>query len=124
MRDSLEPAREVSSPAENASRDSPQESMVKMEGLPTAQQLLEYEAVSPGMADRVLHVIERESEVSLERIGLQRQQSLMAAVISGALVAMAGFGILVEVFWPVVLVLGLSGMATLVLREVIGRWTK
>jgi len=89
--------------------------------LPTAEQLEKYEEISPGMADQILAMMEEENERNMDRINLQRRRIDMTTIVSLSLIGLAGFGIWFEAFWPVVLLLGLGGMATFLLREMIIR---
>ncbi|MCY4206130.1 MAG: hypothetical protein OXE92_10450 [Bacteroidetes bacterium] len=79
----------------------------------------QYEAISPGMGNRVLKIIERDGQIELEKSRLTRQKNLMAMIVSVSLAVAAGTSTLTEAFWPVSLVLGLSGMATFVLYSII-----
>ncbi len=85
---------------------------------PLARLMARYEAISPGMGDRVLKIMDREAELELNKLKLKQHQSRVSALISVALIVSAGVGMFFEVYWPVILVLGLGGMATYVLREV------
>ena len=49
---------------------------------------------------------------------LLRRRAVMTTAVSLAFVAVAGVGIWLEVFWPVVLVLGLGGIVPFILREI------
>ncbi len=89
--------------------------------LPTAEQLEKYEEISPGMADRILAMMEEENESKMDQVDLQRRRIDMTTTVSLSLIGVAGVGIWLGVFWPVVLLLGLGGMATFLLREVIRR---
>ncbi len=83
-----------------------------------ARLMARYEAISPGMGNRVLKIMDREAELELSKIKLKQHQSHVSALISAALIVSAGVGMFFEVYWPVILVLGLGGMATYILREV------
>ena len=86
--------------------------------LPPADELAKYEEISPGISDRILSVIERERELDGLKISLLRRRAIMTTAVSLAFVAVAGVGIWLEVFWPVVLVLGLGGIVPFILREI------
>ena len=86
--------------------------------LPPAEELAKYEEISPGISDRILAVMEQERELDGLKISLQRRRAGMTTVVSIAFVAVAGVGIWLEVFWPVVLLLGLGGIVPFILREI------
>ena len=89
--------------------------------LPPADELAKYEEVSPGISDRILTVIEQERELKGHRISLLRRRADMTTGVSLAFVAVAGVGIWLEVFWPVVLLLGLGGIVPFILRQISNR---
>ncbi|MCY4673023.1 MAG: DUF2335 domain-containing protein [Bacteroidetes bacterium] len=89
--------------------------------LPTADQLEKYEEISPGAAYRILSMMEDEMGEKSDRIDLQRRRIVMTTSVSLLLIGAAGVGIWLEVFWPVILLFGLGGMATFLLSEVIRR---
>jgi uncharacterized membrane protein len=89
--------------------------------LPPADELAKYEEISPGIADRILTVIEKENERNMDQVDLQRRRIDMTTTVSLSLIGVAGVGIWLGVFWPVILLLGLGGMATFLLRELIRR---
>lgn len=89
--------------------------------LPPADELAKYEEISPGIADRILAVMEQERELDGLKISLLRRRAGMTTAVSISFVAVAGVGIWLEVFWPVVLVLGLGGIVPFILREIAKR---
>lgn len=89
--------------------------------LPPADELAKYEEISPGIADRILAVMEQERELDGHKIALLRRRAGMTTAVSISFVAVAGVGIWLEVFWPVVLVLGLGGIVPFILREIAKR---
>ncbi len=86
--------------------------------LPPADELAKYEEISPGIADRILAVMEQERELGGLKIALRRRRAAMTTAVSLSFVAVAGVGIWLEVFWPVVLLLGLGGIVPFILRGV------
>ncbi len=88
---------------------------------PPADELAKYEEISPGIADRILAVMKQERELDGQKIALLRKRAGMTTAVSISFVAVAGVGIWLEVFWPVVLVLGLGGIVPFILREIAKR---
>lgn len=124
MSDSFNPVNgkpEGASPAKQQPVQSAAQDSDYIVQLPPAEELAKYEEISPGIADRILTVIEKERELDGLKIALLRRRADMITAVSISLVAVAGVGIWLEVFWPVVLLFGLCGMVPFILREIAKR---
>ena len=86
--------------------------------LPPAVEFVKYEEVMPGAGDRILKLAEGEQNLRAKTIAMEGRRINAATLISLATIGVSAFAIGQGVVWPAV-PLGLGGIITLFLREVL-----